>query len=79
MNYVASAAFYVGFALGSVVLGICGDANGRVITLIVSYILALVGNVTILISSNVILYSISRFLVGISLNANFVMIYVFGK
>lgn len=71
--------FFVGSVLGSLIFGILADKIGRLHILVISNIMALVGNVLTVFATDVALFSICRFLAGLATDSNFVMMYILGE
>ncbi|XP_018321665.1 organic cation transporter protein [Agrilus planipennis] len=68
--------FFIGSVFGSLAFGALADHIGRLHVLVASNMFAFLGNLTTLLSSNLILLCLSRFLAGLATDANFVMMYI---
>ncbi|KAL1493469.1 hypothetical protein ABEB36_011516 [Hypothenemus hampei] len=68
--------FFVGSVIGGVALGVLADNIGRLHTLIIANMFAFLGNIITTISSDAIIFAISRFIAGCATDANFVMMYI---
>ncbi|XP_060516080.1 organic cation transporter protein-like isoform X2 [Cylas formicarius] len=68
--------FFVGSVVGGIVLGILADNIGRLHTLVLANMFALLGNAVTILSNNVVLFAVSRFFAGCATDTNFVMMYI---
>lgn len=71
--------FFIGSVIGSLLFGILADKYGRLHILVVSNLMALVGNGLTVFTTNVVAFSIFRLLAGMATDSNFVMMYILGK
>lgn len=71
--------FFVGSVVGTQFFGAMADRKGRLPVLIFSNVMALIGNGITVFSSNVPIFSISRFVSGLAVDSNFLMMYILGK
>ncbi|CAH1153783.1 unnamed protein product [Phaedon cochleariae] len=68
--------FFVGSVVGSLTLGVLADMIGRLHVLIIANMLAFIGNIATIFSSNVSIFAVSRFVAGCATDSNFVMMYI---
>lgn len=71
--------FFIGSVIGSLLFGILADKYGRLHILVVSNLMALVGNGLTVFTTNVVAFSVFRLLAGMATDSNFVMMYILGK
>lgn len=71
--------FFTGSVLGSLGYGFLADRIGRLHVLVISNMTALVGNLFTILSTNAVIFVVSRFVAGCATDANFVMMYIIGK
>lgn len=71
--------YFLGSVVGSLLFGVIADSVGRLHALILSNMMALLGNAATILSTNAIIFGISRFVAGCATDANFVMMYIIGK
>ncbi|KNC25680.1 Organic cation transporter-like protein [Lucilia cuprina] len=68
--------FFVGSVVGSLVFGILADIVGRLPILIVANMVAMMGNILTIFGTELITFSLFRFLSGLATDSNFVMMYI---
>lgn len=68
--------YFIGSAIGSLTFGFIADSLGRLHALVLSNMVAFMGNVVTLLAGEVVLFGIGRFLAGCATDANFVMMYI---
>lgn len=87
LNWVCDAAwkstigqsmFFVGSVIGTQIFGALADNIGRLPVLIFANVMALIGNGITVFSTNVPIFSISRFVSGLAVDSNFLMMYILG-
>jgi MFS family permease len=71
--------FFLGAVLGSLGLGVMADYIGRLPVLVLSNILALLGNVATSFAHQLPEFAASRLLAGLSTDTNFFMMYIIGE
>ena len=71
--------FFVGSVVGTTIFGTMADSIGRLPVLIFSNVMALIGNGITIFSTNVPMFSISRFISGLAVDSNFLMMYILGN
>lgn len=71
--------FFVGSVIGSLAFGVWADRIGRLPVLIISNLMAMIGNGTTIFATNVIAFGFCRFVAGLATDTNFVMMYILGK
>lgn len=71
--------YFIGSVIGSLTLGILADHIGRLYVLIIANFLAFIGNICTIFSTEVLSYTLSRFIAGLATDSNFVMMYIIGK
>lgn len=71
--------FFIGSVIGSLALGVLADFIGRLHVLVIANILAFFGNMVTIISNDVVIFAMSRFVAGCATDSNFVMMYIIGK
>lgn len=71
--------FFIGSVAGSLGFGILADKIGRLHILVISNVVAMVGNVLTMYATDVFLFSICRLIAGLATDSNFVMMYILGK
>lgn len=71
--------FFIGSVVGSLVFGILADKIGRLHILVISNVIAMIGNVLTMFATDVILFSMCRLVAGLATDSNFVMMYILGK
>lgn len=85
MNWVCDSAwkstigqsmFFVGSVVGTQIFGTLADSIGRLPVLIFSNVMALIGNGITVFTTNVPIFSISRFVSGLAVDSNFLMMYI---
>lgn len=70
--------FFIGSVVGSLVFGILADKIGRLHILVLSNVIAMVGNILTMFATDVVLFSICRLISGLATDSNFVMMYILG-
>lgn len=70
--------FFVGSVIGTTIFGAMADSIGRLPVLIFSNVMALIGNGLTIFATNVPFFSISRFVSGLAVDSNFLMMYILG-
>ncbi|KAK4872076.1 hypothetical protein RN001_016200 [Aquatica leii] len=68
--------FFIGSVLGSLGFGVLADHIGRLHVLVISNLFVVFGNLLTLLSSDAIVFGISRFIAGCATDSNFVMMYI---
>ncbi|XP_065355054.1 organic cation transporter-like protein [Calliphora vicina] len=68
--------FFVGSVVGSLVFGILADIVGRLPILIVANMVAMMGNILTIFGTELITFSLFRFISGLATDSNFVMMYI---
>ncbi|XP_075145743.1 organic cation transporter protein isoform X2 [Haematobia irritans] len=68
--------FFVGSVVGSLLFGVLADIVGRLPILIAANMVAMVGNVLTIFGTDLISFSIFRFISGLATDSNFVMMYI---
>ncbi|KAG5890981.1 hypothetical protein JTB14_037967 [Gonioctena quinquepunctata] len=68
--------FFIGSVIGSLVFGVLADIIGRLNVLIFANSLAFFGNISTILSTNVIIFTTSRFIAGLATDSNFFMMYI---
>nr|XP_023017029.1 organic cation transporter protein-like [Leptinotarsa decemlineata] len=68
--------FFIGSVIGSLVLGILADVIGRLHVLIFANMLAFFGNIATILSKDVTIFALSRFVAGLATDSNFFMMYI---
>jgi MFS family permease len=71
--------FFIGSVLGSLGLGVMADHIGRLPVLMLSNILALLGNVATSFTCQLPEFAASRLLAGLAVDTNFCMMYIIGE
>lgn len=71
--------FFIGSVIGSLGFGVLADRIGRLHVLVLSNMCALFGNMSTILSSNAVIFIISRFVAGCATDANFLMMYIIGN
>lgn len=70
--------FFVGSVVGTQIFGALADNIGRLPVLIFANVMALIGNGVTVFSTNVPVFSLSRFISGLAVDSNFLMMYILG-
>ncbi|KAH8399516.1 hypothetical protein KR215_012149 [Drosophila sulfurigaster] len=68
--------FFVGSVVGTLSLGYLADILGRVPIMIVANLIAMLGNMLTIFSSNLMLFSTFRLISGFATDSNFLMMYI---
>ncbi|XP_067013677.2 organic cation transporter protein isoform X2 [Anabrus simplex] len=68
--------FFVGSVIGTLALGVLSDRTGRLPTLVVANVLALLGNLATAFVTSLPDFGAARFLAGLATDANFFMMYI---
>ncbi|KAH8406672.1 hypothetical protein KR222_002333 [Zaprionus bogoriensis] len=71
--------FFVGSVVGTLSLGYLADILGRVPILIVANLIAMVGNLLTVFSTNLLLFCVFRLISGFATDSNFLMMYILGE
>jgi MFS family permease len=71
--------FFIGSVFGSLGLGVMADHIGRLPVLVLSNILALLGNVATSFTHQLPEFAASRLLAGLAVDTNFFMMYIIGE
>lgn len=71
--------FFVGSVFGTQIFGAMADSIGRLPVLIFANVMALIGNGITVLTTNVPIFSLSRFISGLAVDSNFLMMYILGK
>lgn len=71
--------FFVGSVIGTLTFGILADKIGRLHILVISNVMAMLGNVLTMFATDVTLFSMCRFVSGLATDSNFVMMYILGR
>lgn len=71
--------FFVGSVIGTLVFGILADVIGRIPILIYAHLMGIIGNGLTIFASDIITFSICRFISGFATDSNFVMMYILGE
>ncbi|XP_065350727.1 solute carrier family 22 member 1-like [Cloeon dipterum] len=73
---LAQSIFFLGSALGSVILGWLGDHKGRLPVLVISNVIAFVSGVATAFTNGFVSFLIARFCIGLTYNNSFMMMYI---
>lgn len=76
---IGQSMFFVGSVIGTQSFGALADTLGRLPVLIFANIMALVGNGITVFSTNAFIFSVSRFISGLAVDSNFLMMYILGE
>lgn len=76
---IGQSLFFIGSVVGTQLFGSLADVIGRLPVLIFANIMALAGNSITVFTTNVPVFSISRFISGLAVDSNFLMMYILGK
>ncbi|KAF5288061.1 hypothetical protein FQR65_LT12111 [Abscondita terminalis] len=68
--------FFIGSVMGSLGFGVLADYIGRLHVLVISNLFVVFGNLLTLLSSDAVVFGISRFVAGCATDSNFVMMYI---
>ncbi|KAM7359986.1 organic cation transporter-like protein isoform 1-T7 [Cochliomyia hominivorax] len=68
--------FFVGSVVGSLVFGFLADLVGRLPILIMANMIAMTGNILTIFGTDLITFSLFRFISGLATDSNFVMMYI---
>lgn len=68
--------FFIGSVVGTLLFGVLADRLGRLPTLIISNLMAFIGNTTTVFSSNIFVFAFCRFVSGMATDSNFTMMYI---
>ncbi|KAJ6623925.1 Organic cation transporter protein [Pseudolycoriella hygida] len=68
--------FFIGSVIGSLCFGVLADHIGRLHVLVVSNLMAMIGNGATIFATNVTAFGICRFIAGLATDTNFVMMYI---
>lgn len=71
--------FFIGSVIGSLGFGVWADRIGRLPVLVISNLMAMIGNGATIFATNVIAFTFCRFIAGLATDTNFVMMYILGK
>ncbi|KAH8360131.1 hypothetical protein KR093_010956 [Drosophila rubida] len=71
--------FFVGSVVGTLLLGFLADILGRVPIMIVANLIAMLGNMLTIFSSNLTLFCTFRLIAGFATDSNFLMMYILGE
>lgn len=71
--------FFVGSVFGTQIFGAMADTIGRLPVLIFANVMALIGNGITVLTTNVPIFSLSRFISGLAVDSNFLMMYILGE
>lgn len=71
--------FFIGSVIGSLLFGVWADRIGRLPVLVISNLMAMIGNGATIFATNVVAFAICRFIAGLATDTNFVMMYILGK
>lgn len=76
---IGQSMFFIGSVVGTQTFGAMADSIGRLPVLIFANIMALIGNGITVFSTNVTIFSFSRFISGLAVDSNFLMMYILGN
>lgn len=76
---IGQSMFFVGSVFGTQIFGALADNIGRLPVLIFSNVMALIGNGFTIFSRSVPVFSFSRFVSGLAVDSNFLMMYILGR
>lgn len=76
---IGQSMFFVGSVFGTQIFGGLADNIGRLPVLIFANVMALIGNGITVFSTTVPVFSFSRFVSGLAVDSNFLMMYILGK
>lgn len=71
--------FFIGSVLGSLLFGVLADHIGRLHVLVMSNMLAFLGNCATVFATDATTFVVCRFVAGTATDTNFVMMYIIGK
>lgn len=71
--------FFIGSVIGTLVFGIFADIVGRIPVLIYAHLMGIIGNGLTIFSTDIVTFSICRFISGFATDSNFVMMYILGE
>lgn len=71
--------FFVGSVVGTLGLGYLADIVGRLPILILANFIGMLGNLLTILSKNLALFCVFRFIAGLATDANFLMMYILGE
>lgn len=71
--------FFVGSVVGTQIFGGLADNIGRLPVLIFANVMALIGNGITIFARSVPAFSFSRFVSGLAVDSNFLMMYILGR
>lgn len=76
---IGQSMFFIGSVVGTQTFGAMADNIGRLPVLIFSNMMALLGNGATIFATNVPFFSVTRFISGLAVDTNFLMMYILGE
>lgn len=76
MPALGQSVFFMGSVIGTLCLGVLADIIGRLHVLVIANTMAFIGNVATVISGDIKIFALSRFIAGLATDSNFFMMYI---